>query len=166
MNSGCYGGEIQNVVVNTTYIDEQGEIHTISNIDQQFSYRDSIFVRKNWIIVKATIILKKGNKEEILEKMNTNNISRKEKQPIDKPSAGSVFKRGENFIAAKLIDECGLKGYKIGGAQISDKHAGFIINTGNATAKDVLDLIDYIKEQVKQKTGYIIQEEIQIIGEM
>ena len=97
--------------------------------------------------------------------MDENNASRKEKQPIDKPSAGSTFKRGENFITAKLIDECGLKGFKIGGAQISEKHAGFIINTGNATAKDVLELINYTKQVVKQKTGYEIQEEIEIIGE-
>ena len=165
MNAGCYGGEMKDVVMNTTYIDEQGELHTISNEEQQFSYRDTIFARKNWIIVEATIRLKEGNKEEIAEKINANNTARKEKQPLDKPSAGSVFKRGENFIAAKLIDECGLNGYKIGEAQISEKHAGFIINTGNSTAEDVLKLIKYIKETVKQKTGFEIQEEIQIIGE-
>lgn len=165
MNAGCYGGEMKDVVVNTTYLDEQGELHTISNAEQQFSYRDTIFAKKNWIIVEATIQLKKGNKEEIVEKINANNMNRKEKQPIDKPSAGSTFKRGENFIAAKLIDDCGLKGYKIGGAEVSTKHAGFIINTGNATATDVLELIKYIKETVKQKTGFEIQEEIQIVGE-
>lgn len=165
MNSGCYGGEMKDIVVNTTYLDEQGEFHTISNEEQQFSYRNTIFTRNNWIIVKATIQLPKGKKEEILEKMKANNTSRKEKQPIDKPSAGSVFKRGENFIAAKLIDECGLKGYKIGGAEVSTKHAGFIINTGNATARDVLDLMDYIKRIVKEKTNFEIQAEIEIIGE-
>lgn len=165
MNAGCYGGEISNIVLNTIYMDELGNICKISNKEQQFSYRHSIFTEKKWVIIESTLKLKKGKKEEILKKMDENNASRKEKQPIDKPSAGSTFKRGENFITAKLIDECGLKGFKIGGAQISEKHAGFIINTGNATAKDVLELINYTKQVVKQKTGYEIQEEIEIIGE-
>ena len=105
----------------------------------------------------------KGNKEEIQAKMQEYLTYRKEKQPIEYPSAGSTFKRGKDFITAKLIDGCGLKGYKIGGAQISEKHAGFIINTGNATAEDILRLIEYTKKQVYDKFGKEIEPEIEII---
>ena len=167
MNAGCYGGQMQDVVLSTTYIDGNGEVHTINNNEHQFAYRESIFKNnKDFIIIESTIELKKGDKINIENKMNENNTSRKEKQPLDKPSAGSVFKRGEGYIAAKLIDDCGLKGTTIGGAKVSEKHAGFIINNNNATAKDVLDLIKYIKEIVKEKTGIQIEEEIEILGEI
>ncbi len=117
------------------------------------------------VIVESKLILKKGNKEEIQKKMQENMQSRKDKQPLEFPSAGSVFKRGEGYIAAKLIDECGLKGTKVGDAEVSEKHAGFIINKGNATAKDVIELIEKIIETVKQKTGFEIQKELLIIGD-
>ena len=165
MNAGCYGGEISNIVLNTIYMDELGNICKISNKEQQFSYRHSIFTEKKWVIIESTLKLKKGKKEEILKKMDENNASRKEKQPIDKPSAGSTFKRGENFITAKLIDECGLKGYEIGGAKVSDKHAGFIVNTGDATAQNILDLIEYVKKVVFEKTGKLIKLEIEVLGD-
>lgn len=167
MNAGCYGGQMQDVVLSTTYIDGKGEVHTINNNEHQFAYRESIFKNnKDYIIIESKIELKKGDKINIENKMNENNTSRKEKQPLDKPSAGSVFKRGEGYISAKLIDDCGLKGTTIGGAKVSEKHAGFIINNKNATAKDVLDLIKYIKEVVKEKTGIQIEEEIEILGEI
>lgn len=167
MNAGCYGGQMQDVVLSTTYIDGNGVIHTINNVEHQFAYRESIFKNnQDYIIIETTIELKKGDKINIENKMNENNTSRKEKQPLDKPSAGSVFKRGEGYISAKLIDDCGLKGTIIGGAKVSEKHAGFIINNNNATAKDVLDLIKYIKEIVKEKTGIQIEEEIEILGEI
>lgn len=167
MNAGCYGGQMQDVVLSTTYIDGNGEVHTINNNEHQFAYRESIFKNnKDFIIIESTIELKKGDKINIENKMNENNTSRKEKQPLDKPSAGSVFKRGEGYISAKLIDDCGLKGTTIGGAKVSEKHAGFIVNNNNATAKDVLDLIKYIKEIVKEKTGIQIEEEIEILGEI
>ena len=107
----------------------------------------------------------KGKKEEIAQKMDEFRNKRLSSQPLDKPSAGSTFKRGENFITAKLIDECNLKGYKIGGAQVSEKHAGFIINTGNASAKDIIDLIKYVKTKVYEKFGVEIKPEVRIIGE-
>ena len=145
MNAGAYGSEIREIVKETTFIDFNGDIKTISNSEHKFVYRNSIFSKINGIILKTVIELPKGNIKEIENKMKENILSRNEKQPIDKPSAGSTFKRGEGFITAKLIDECGLKGYKIGGAEVSTKHAGFVVNNGNATSKDILDLIKYIK---------------------
>lgn len=165
MNAGAYGSEMKEIIKSTTYIDLKGNIKTISNDEQKFSYRNSIFSKLNVIILKAKIQLKKENIENIESKMNENIKSRNEKQPIDKPNAGSTFKRGTNYITAKLIDECGLKGYKIGGAEVSKKHAGFVINSGNATSKDILELIDYIKKEVKEKFNVTIEPEIQIIGE-
>ena len=141
MNAGAYGSEIREIVKETTFIDFNGDIKTISNSEHKFAYRNSIFSKINGIILKTVIELPKGNIKEIENKMKENILSRNEKQPIDKPSAGSTFKRGEGFITAKLIDECGLKGYKIGGAEVSTKHAGFVVNNGNATSKDILDLI-------------------------
>ena len=163
MNAGAHGAEMKDIVKNITYMDRNGEIHTISNNDAQFEYRKSLFCKTDYIIVETELELEKGNKEEIQKKMTEYAQFRKEKQPIEYPSAGSTFKRGTDFITAKLIDECGLKGYQIGGAQISEKHAGFIINTGNATAKDVIELIEYTKEQVNKKFGKIIEKEIEII---
>ena len=165
MNAGAYGSEIREIVKETTFIDFNGDIKTISNSEHKFVYRNSIFSKINGIILKTVIELPKGNVKEIENKMKENILSRNEKQPIDKPSAGSTFKRGEGFITAKLIDECGLKGYKIGGAEVSTKHAGFVVNNGNATSKDILDLIKYIKEEVYKKFNVNIEPEIQIVGE-
>lgn len=137
----------------------------INNKEHKFSYRNSIFSQIDGIILKTVIELQKGDLKEIDFKMKENMKSRIEKQPLDKPNAGSTFKRGEGFITAKLIDECGLKGYKIGGAEVSTKHAGFVVNNGNATSKDILDLIEYIKEEVYKKFNVNIEPEIQIIGE-
>ena len=165
MNSGAYGGEIKDVILETTYIDMDGTYHTINNNEHDFKYRNSIFQKKESVILECKLRLNQGNKTEIEEKMNENIESRKAKQPLEFGSAGSVFKRGDGFIAAKLIDECNLKGMRVGDAEVSEKHAGFIINKGEATAKDVLDLIKDIKSNVKSKTGFDIEEEIRIIGE-
>lgn len=146
-------------------MDYQGNIKTISNKEQQLTYRDSIFSHNKWIILSTTYILSYGNKDVIKEKMDEYAKYRKEKQPITYPSAGSTFKRGEDFITAKLIDECGLKGYGIGDAKISDIHAGFVVNAGNATAKDVIELIEYTKKKVFEKFNKKIELEIEIIGE-
>ena len=156
---------MKDIVETTTAIDYSGNIHIFNLEENKFEYRKSIFTSERYIILESTLKLKKGKKNEIEAKMNEYMTLRKEKQPYDKPSAGSTFKRGKDFITAKLIDECGLKGYKIGGAQISEKHAGFIINTGNATAQDVIELIKYTKEQVNKKFGKVIETEIEIIGE-
>lgn len=165
MNAGAYGGQIGDKIIETTYIDENLEIKTMTKEEQKFAYRKSIFQKKDWIILGGKIKLEKGNKEEIKNKMEEYSKSRREKQPLSMPNAGSTFKRGDGFVTAKLIDDCGLKGYNIGGAEVSDIHAGFIVNKGNATAKDILDLIKYIQEQVKQKFNVDIQPEIRILGE-
>ena len=166
MNAGAYGGEIKDIVLKTKYLDlDTGEIKTIESNEHKFEYRKSIFQTLNCIILETTLKLQIGNKEQIEEKMQEYSKKRRESQPLDMPSAGSTFKRGEDFITAKLIDESGLKGYSIGGAEVSTKHAGFIVNKGNATAKDIIDLINYVKEKVYEKFGKEIHEEVKIIGE-
>lgn len=165
MNAGAYGEQIGDKIIETTYIDEKGQIKTIKKEDQEFAYRKSIFQRKKWIILGGKIQLEKGNKEEIKSKIEEYSKSRREKQPLNMPNAGSVFKRGEGFVTAKLIDECGLKGYSIGDAEVSTLHAGFIVNKGNAIAEDVLKLMQYIKEKVQEKFNVNIEPEIRILGE-
>lgn len=165
MNAGAYGKEIKDINISTKCMDYDGEIFELSNKEQEFEYRSSVFNKKDYIILETKLRLEYGKKEEIKKKMDEYLSSRKEKQPIEYPSAGSTFKRQEGVITAKLIDECGLKGFQIGGAKVSEKHAGFVINSDNATAKDVIDLIKYIKEKVIEKYGIKIKEEIRIVGE-
>ena len=165
MNAGAYGCEMKDIVYSSDYMDDKGNIKTISNKEHEFEYRKSIFMQNEGINISSILKLQKGTETEIKEKMEENKKARIEKQPIDMPSAGSTFKRGTDFITAKLIDECGLKGYQIGGAKVSEKHAGFIVNTGNAKAKDMLELITYVKDQVKEKFGKIIELEIKVLGE-
>lgn len=163
MNAGAHGKEMKDVVKSITYMDREGNIYQIQNEEAKFQYRNSIFTQKDYIILEVSIQLEKGNSEDIQYKMTEYANYRKEKQPIEYPSAGSTFKRGADFITAKLIDECGLKGYQIGGAQISEKHAGFIINKDNATSQDVIKLMEYVKKQIYSKFGKVIEAEIEII---
>lgn len=165
MNSGAHGKEMKDVIFKTTILNEQNEIIELSNEEQCFSYRNSIFSKNKYIIIGATLKLEYGNSDEIKAKMNEYCTYRKEKQPIEYPNAGSTFKRGTDFITAKLIDEAGLKGYSIGGAQVSEKHAGFIINKGNATSEDVINLIKHVKKVVKNKFNKEIESEVEIIGD-
>lgn len=163
MNAGAYDSEIKDILVNTTCLNERYNIIKIENKEHNFSYRNSIFFDKKWTIIGSTFKIEEGNKEEIKEKMNEMADARKEKQPLDMPNAGSIFKRTENCIPASLIDKAGLKGYKIGGAQISEKHAGFIVNTGNATAKDIIDLIKFTKKTIKEKFNEDLELEVIIL---
>lgn len=163
MNAGAYNSEIKDILVNTTYLDEKYNIVKIDNNEHNFSYRNSIFFNKNWIIIGSTFKIEEGNSQEIKEKMNQMLEARKEKQPLDMPNAGSIFKRSEDCIPAALIDQAGLKGYKIGGAQISEKHAGFIVNTGDATAEDIQKLIKYTKKVVKEKFNKDLELEVIIL---
>ncbi len=165
MNAGAYGKEFKDVILNTTYMDYDGNIKTISNKEHEFEYRKTIFMNKKAIILETTLNLTKGNAEEIKEKMNEYIEKRKKSQPIDKPNAGSTFKRGKDFITAELIDKCGLKGKNVGDAKVSDKHAGFIINDGKATANDVLKLVDIVKKEVYEKFDKEIELEVEILGE-
>ncbi len=165
MNAGAYGKEIKDIIIETKCINKEGKIITFSKEEQDLVYRGSIFKNNEYIILETKLCLKKGNIRDIQNKMEEFLAQRNDKQPTQYPSAGSTFKRGDGYITAKLIDECGLKGYTIGGAQISEKHAGFIINKGNATSKDILELIKYTKKRVYEKFNIKIEEEIEIIGE-
>lgn len=165
MNAGAYGKEAKDIVTETTILDYNGDIKKIKGLEHEFQYRSSILKNMKVIILETKLKLDYGRKEQILNLMEEYRNSRFEKQPVEFPSAGSTFKRGKDFITAKLIDECGLKEYSIGGAKVSNKHAGFIINTGNASAKDIIDLIEYIKKIVFEKTGKEIELEVEIVGE-
>ena len=165
MNAGAYGSEMANIVQEVKYIDEDLNIKTLSNKQCGFSYRNSIFRKNNYVIISTKLKLVKADKEDIAKQMKLNQESRKSKQPLEYPNAGSTFKRPEGHFVGKLIDDLGLKGYSIGGAQISTKHSGFIVNTGGATATDVLKLIDYIKEKVLEANGVKLEEEIIVLGE-
>lgn len=163
MNAGAYGSEIKDILISTTYLDEKYNVKEIKNAKHDFSYRKSIFEHKKWIILESTFKVEKGNKEEIKQKRQEISEARKQKQPLDMPNAGSIFKRGEDCLPAKLIDEAGLKGYTIGGAQVSKKHAGFIVNTGNACTQDIIDLIKHIQTTIKEKFDKDLELEVIII---
>ena len=164
MNAGAYGGEMRDVVTKCEYIDEFGKIKTIGFDELDFSYRHSFFSNKDkCCIVGAFIKLKKGDKSEIRNTMTDLLNRRKEKQPLEYPSAGSTFKRPQGSYASMLVDNCGLKGFSVGGAQVSEKHAGFVINRNNATCDDVLDLMKQVSDIVYNETGYKLEPEVKII---
>lgn len=165
MNAGAYGGEIKDTVKSVTYVDSNGDIHKIDGKDCNFGYRKSVFSEGGKYIVSAELELKPGNADEINAKMAEYTKRRREKQPLSYPSAGSTFKRPEGYFAGGLIEQAGLKGYKSGGAMISDLHAGFVINCGGATAKDVLDVINHAKKTVLEKFGVELEPEVRILGE-
>ena len=166
MNAGAYGGQMSDIVVSTVCYDiDSGEVITLDNASHKFGYRHSVFMEKNYIVLSSTLKLNKGDPDIIKAKMNEHLKARREKQPLEFPSAGSVFKRPEGFFAGKLIEDAGLKGVSVGGAMVSPKHAGFIINTGDATASDVLALVDIIKEKVLSMFGVTLECEIRFVGE-
>lgn len=163
MNAGAYDGEMKDVVHSVSHISPSGEIGRTEKGDLKFGYRTSVYRSNNMIITGVTLKLKKGNPDEIRAKMDDYMARRSTKQPLEYPSAGSVFKRPEGNFAGALIEQCGLKGKLCGGAQVSEKHAGFIINKSNATAKDVRDLISQIQKTVSDKTGYNLECELIIL---
>ena len=165
MNAGAFGGEIKDILLEAQGIDlSTGKSFTFNNEKCGFSYRTSIFQNKpNLLILSAKIKYSQGSKEEIQNLMNEYREKRMSTQPLDMPSAGSTFKRGDGFITAKLIDEAGLKGYSVGGAMVSTKHAGFIVNTGKATACDIESLIKYVQEEIYKKFNVKIETEVRII---
>lgn len=166
MNAGAYGSEFKDIVIFSKYLDENLNVCEINNQKHDFKYRNSRFCEnKNEIIVSTVLQLRKENKEAIKAKMDENNKSRREKQPVALPSAGSTFKRGNGYITAQLIDKCNLKGCNVGDAYVSDIHAGFIVNKGNATARDVLSLIEMIKKKVHEEFNVNIELEIEVLGE-
>lgn len=164
MNAGAYVGEFSHVVTGCEYVDRNGEIKLVKAEDMKLSYRRSVFAENGGIITKAFIALSRGDSDEIRRKMNEIIEKRREKQPLQYPSAGSVFKRPEGYFVGALIERCGLKGKTVGGAAVSEKHAGFIINTGGATARDVLSLIELVQKTVFEKTGVFLEPEIKTVG--
>ena len=163
MNAGAYGGEISDCLVSVEYIDEKGVLKSISKEECDFSYRHSRFMKEKWLIVSATFKLEEKDGEEMLCFMEDIMQRRKDKQPLDKPSAGSSFKRPVGYFAAALIDECGLKGMTVGGAQVSEKHAGFIVNIGGATCEDIVALADKVRQIVFEKKGVVLEKEMIIV---
>ena len=163
MNAGAYGGEIKDVVISSDYMDSDGNIKSFSGKELDFSYRHSVYSDSDYVITDVTFKLEPKNQAEICSRMDELMNRRKTKQPLNRPSAGSVFKRPEGYFAAALIEECGLKGFSIGDAQVSEKHSGFIINKGKATAEDVKQLIEHIKKVVNEKTSVELCCEIKYI---
>ena len=159
MNAGAYGSEMKDVVVSAEYIDENCEIKTIEAKDMDLSYRHSFFSGGDMVITSVTMELSKGDPDAIKTAMNECMAKRTSKQPLEFPSAGSTFKRPEGSYASLLIDQCGLKGMSCGGAMVSEKHSGFVINKGYATCADVLELCGKVKEIVKEKTGFVLELE-------
>ena len=164
MNAGAHGREIKDIVEKIKCVDINGNEKEFLNEKAKFEYRKSIFKGNSYIVTEVVLNLEKGKKEEIKAKMDEYAQYRKTKQPIEFPSAGSTFKRGKDYITAKLIDDAGLKGYSIGDAVVSTKHSGFVINKGNASAKDVLDLVKYIKDTIEEKFNKQIELEIEVVG--
>ena len=164
MDAGAYGGEMKDVVTSVTAISADGsELRTFTNEEMQFSYRHSCLQENGFIALSATLALAKGNREEILEQMRELALKRNTKQPVQYPSAGSTFKRPEGYFAGKLIEDAGLKGVSVGGAEVSNLHAGFVINKGGATATDILELIRLIQNTVYDKFGVMLEPEVRII---
>ena len=163
MNAGAYGGEMKDVLVSVTYLTREGEIVTEDAANLNLSYRHSIFEENGGCILSAKFHLKRGDSAAIKARMDELMQKRVDKQPLDKPSAGSTFKRPVGAFAAALIDQCGLRGYRHGGAAVSEKHCGFVVNLGGATCADVLALCDEVRAVVKEKTGYDLEKEIRVV---
>ena len=163
MNAGAYGGEMSQVLARVDCLDEEGQYHTLTPEECDLSYRHSVFCKKPWLITGALFRLKRRDPLEIRGEMAELSRKRREKQPLDYPSAGSTFKRPQEYFAAALIEECGLKGYQVGGAQVSEKHSGFVINRRGATCADVLALMKEVQNKVLEKTGVWLEPEVEIL---
>ncbi len=165
MNAGAYGGETKDILESVTVLDPEGEIHTLDVDSLKMGYRTSIIKEKEYIVLEAVFGLQLGKKEEIKSEMARLKEQRVTKQPLEFPSAGSTFKRPEGYFAGKLIQDAGLKGYQVGGAMVSEKHCGFVINRGNATAEDVRTLIRDVQKQVYDKFQVELKPEVKFLGE-
>lgn len=165
MNAGAYGGEMKQVVEQVSVLDDEGEILVLDNETMEFGYRSSIIKDRHFIVLEVSFRLKEGNKEEIRREMEELAEKRREKQPLNYPSAGSTFKRPQGYFAGKLIMDAGLRGYSIGGAGVSEKHCGFVVNKGNATAADVSEVIAEVRERVKDKFGVTLEHEVIYLGD-
>jgi len=165
MNAGAYGGEMKDVLKEVTVLTPEGEILILAKEELELGYRTSIVAKKNYIVLEATIVLEKGDKEAIKARMDELRVQRTTKQPLEYPSAGSTFKRPEGYFAGKLIQDAGLRGFQEGGAQVSEKHCGFVINKGNATAAEVRTVIKDVQEKVKEAFGVELETEVIFVGD-
>ena len=165
MNAGAYGGELKDVLKEVTELTREGEILTIPADKLEMGYRPSIIKTAGYLVLEAVISLKKGDEEKIRAVMKELSERRTEKQPLDYPSAGSTFNRPEGYFAGKLIMDSGLRGYRAGGAQVSEKHCGFVINAGGATAEDVRSLMDHVIRVVREKYGVTLEPEVKFLGD-
>ena len=164
MNAGAYGGEIKDTLVSSLYLDENLELKTLSAEAHELSYRHSVFhEHPRWIVLETTFLLTPANREELHEKTVELLKKRNEKQPLEYPNAGSTFKRPEGYFAGKLIEDANLRGFRVGDAQVSEKHCGFVINRGNATAKDVCDVIKAVRESVLKEFGVMLEAEVRFL---
>lgn len=164
MNAGAYGGEMKDILVSCTHIDSDGNIGEFSGEELKLGYRKSVYSNKDYVITSLKLKLKADSYENIKSKMDENLAKRKLKQPLEYPSAGSTFKRPEGYFAGALIEECGLKGCSVGGAQVSEKHAGFVINKGDATTEDILKLIRHIQKTVYDKKNVMLETEVKYLA--
>ena len=165
MNAGAYDGEISFVIESAEVLDDNQEIRVLSKEELNLGYRQSVVMQKGYVVLSATFKLTPDDHDKIESRVNELTTRREDRQPLEYPSAGSTFKRPEGHFAGKLIEDAGLKGYSIGGAAVSEKHSGFVINKGNATAKDITDLIEHIQYEVKKQFGVDLHTEVRIIGE-
>lgn len=165
MNAGAYGGEMKDVVTQVTAMDAEGEIYTFGTDELEFSYRHSVIQQRDLIVLDVTMKLAAGDQKIIDDRMSELAVARRTKQPLEYPSAGSTFKRPEGYFAGKLIMDAGLRGYRVGDAQVSEKHCGFVVNRGNATADDVIKLIDDVKSKVSEEYDVVLEPEVRMIGE-
>jgi len=165
MNAGAYGGEMKDVVKEVTVLTPEGEILTIPGSEMRFGYRTSIVTEQHYIVVEAVLELQPGEQETIRQRMEELREKRTTRQPLDLPSAGSTFKRPEGYFAGKLIMDAGLQGFTVGGAQVSEKHCGFVVNRGGATAADVRELMRQVRERVHQQFGVSLEPEVKMLGE-
>ncbi len=165
MNAGAYGGEMKDVLVDVTVLTPEGDILVLKNEELELGYRTSIIAKKDYIVLEANVKLSKGNREEIKAKMDELRVQRTTKQPLEYPSAGSTFKRPEGYFAGKLIQDAGLRGFQVGGAQVSEKHCGFVINKDNATAADIVELMKRVSERVQEEFGVTLEPEVKRVGE-
>ena len=165
MNAGAYGGEMKDILREVTVMTEEGEIRVIPAKDLEMGYRTSVIKKAGYLVLEVQISLKKGDPEAISDRMRELARMRTSKQPLEYPSAGSTFKRPEGYFAGKLIMDSGLRGYRVGGAQVSEKHCGFVINTGNATAEDVKTLMEDVAQKVQEKFGVVLEPEVKFLGE-
>lgn len=164
MNAGAYGGTISDYIIGVSVLTPDGEVKELSKEEMEFEYRNTIVLKNGYIVLGGRFMFEEGNETEIRELMDKNMNSRKTKQPLAYPSAGSFFKRPEGYYAGALIEGAGLKGYRVGGAQVSELHAGFIINVGDATAKDVKRLSEYVIRHVKKEFGVTLEREVRFFG--